>query len=74
MLLVTDMKRVQGPLTGAVKRELNQLRRNAVAGEGLYKNLIRIYDRHNLKDQTTRRSLEFESHLIPRIVCGEALV
>ena len=53
-------KAFRGALTGAVKRELNQLRRNAVTGEALYKNLIRIYDQHNLKDVTARRSLEFE--------------
>ena len=67
-------KAFRGALTGAVKRELNQLRRNAVPGEELYKNLIRIYDQHNLKDVTARRSLELENKLIPRIVCSEALV
>ena len=67
-------KAFRGALTGAVKRELNQLRRNAVTGEGLYKNLIRIYDQHNLKDLTARRSLELENKLIPRIICSEALV
>jgi hypothetical protein len=61
-------------LTGAVKRELNQLRRNAVTGEALYKNLIRIYDQHNLKDVTARRSLELEEKSVPRIVCSEAFV
>ena len=61
-------------MTGAVKRELNSLRRNAVIGEALYKNLIRIYDQHNLKDLTARRSLEYEANAIPRIICSEALV
>ena len=67
-------KAFRGALTGAVKRELNQLRRNAITGEALYKNLIRIYDQHNLKDVIARRSLEFEDNSIPRIVCSEALV
>jgi HKD family nuclease/superfamily II DNA or RNA helicase len=67
-------KAFRGALTGAVKRELNQLRRSAVTGEALYKNLIRIYDQHNLKDVTSRRSLEFEATAIPRIICSEALV
>jgi len=67
-------KAFRGALTGAVKRELNQLRRNAVIGEALYKNLIRIYDQHNLKDVATRRSLELEDKPIPRIICSEALV
>ena len=67
-------KAFRGVLTGAVKRELNQLRRNAVTGEAVYKNLIRIYDQHNLKDVLARRDLEFEEKSIPRIVCSEALV
>ncbi len=67
-------KAFRGALTGAVKRELNQLRRNAVVGEALYKNLIRIYDRHNLKDVAARRSLELEDKSIPRIICSEAFV
>ena len=61
-------------LTGAVKRELNQLRRNAVTGDALYRNLIRIYDQHSLKDVTARRSLELGDKPIPRIVCSEAFV
>ena len=67
-------KAFRGALTGAVKRELNQMRRNAVTGETLYKNLIRIYDQHNLKDVLARRNLEFEEKSIPRIICSEALV
>lgn len=64
----------RGPLTGAVKRELNQLRRNSVTGESLFKNLIRIYDQHNLKDASARRNLEMEGRAIPRIICSEAFV
>ncbi|MBU1693106.1 MAG: helicase [Verrucomicrobia bacterium] len=64
----------RGPLTGAVKRELNQLRRSSVTGEGLLKNLIRIYDQHNLKDASAQRSLVMEDRAIPRIICSEAFV
>ena len=64
----------RGPLTGAVKRELNQLRRNSVTGEGLLKNLIRIYDQHNLKDAAAQRSLAMSDRGIPRIICSEAFV
>jgi HKD family nuclease/superfamily II DNA or RNA helicase len=67
-------KALRRALTGAVKRELNQLRRNAGTGETLYKNLIRIYDQHNLKDVMARRSLKMEDKLIPRIICSEAFV
>lgn len=64
----------RGPHTGAVKRELNQLRRNSVAGEGLLKNLIRIYDQHNLKDAASQRSLSMSDRVIPQIICSEAFV
>ena len=64
----------RGPLTGAVKRELNQLRRNSVTGEGLLKTLVRIYDQHNLKDASAQRSLVMADRAIPRIICSEAFV
>ncbi len=67
-------KAFRGPLTGTVKRELNQLRRNSVTGEGLLKNLARMYDRHNLKDAAAQRSLGMADRAIPRIVCSEAFV
>lgn len=64
----------RGPLTGAVKRELNQLRRNSFTGEGLLKSLIRIYDQHNLKDASAQGSLAMADRAIPRIICSEAFV
>lgn len=67
-------KVIRGPLTGAVKRELNQLRRNSVTGESLLKNLIQIYDRHDLKDLSARRISQIEDRPIPRIICSEAFV
>ncbi len=67
-------KVLRGTLTGAVQRELNQMRRNSVTGDSLLKSLIRIYDQHNLKDASTRRSLEAEDRPVPRIICSEAFV
>ncbi len=67
-------KTFRGTLTGAVKRELNQLRRNGVTGDSLYRNLIRIYDQHSLKDAGGRRILEPEDRPVPRIICSEAFV
>jgi HKD family nuclease/superfamily II DNA or RNA helicase len=64
----------RGPLTGAVKRELNLLRQNSVKGENLLKNLIRIYDQHSLKDASARQTLDMAERVIPRIICSEALV
>ncbi len=72
---VNDLEKVfRGPLTGAVKRELNRLRRNSATGEGLLRNLIRIYDQHNLKDASAQRSLAMSDRAIPRIICSEAFV
>jgi hypothetical protein len=67
-------KAFRSSLSGAVKRELNQLRRSAVNGEPLYRNLIRIYDQHNLKDVMTRRSRDLDDKAVPRIICSEAFV
>ncbi len=64
----------RGSVTGAVKGELNQFRRHGVTGENLLKSLIRVYDQHNLKDVSARRSLEPEDRPIPRIICSEAFV
>ena len=64
----------RGPLTGAVRHKLNQLRLNNVTGEGLLKNLISIYDQHNLKDASAQRSLLIANKEIPQIICSEAFV
>jgi len=64
----------RGLLTGAVKRELNQLRRTGVAGENLLKHLIRIYDQHSLKDVAAQRDLTMADRAAPRVICSEAFV
>jgi superfamily II DNA or RNA helicase len=64
----------RGALTGAVKRELNQLRRTGVAGENLLKHLIRIYDQHSLKDVSAQRDLTMADRAVPRVICSEAFV
>jgi hypothetical protein len=64
----------RGTLTGAVKRELNQLRRNGVTGESLLKRLSDIYYQHNLKDAVAQRSLQMGDRPIPRIICSEAFI
>jgi hypothetical protein len=63
----------RAPLTVAVRKELNLLRRNGVTGEALLRELKRIYWQHNLKDAPSRLRLTEEERLT-RIVCSEALV
>lgn len=67
-------KAFRGPITTAINRELNLLRRNGVAGENLMKSLVNIYHQHNMREWLDRRSLQHEDHQIPMIVCSEGLV
>ena len=60
-------------LTGAVKRELNQLRRNNITGQNLFKSLGRLYSQHNLRELIDRPRSDRET-LVPKVICSEALV
>ncbi len=66
-------KAFRGPITMAINRELNLLRRNGVASQELLKTLVRLYHQHNMRDWVDRRSLQLEDQPIPKIVCSEAL-
>jgi len=59
-------------VTKAVRDELNKLRRNNVTGQNLFKSLIRVYQKHNLRELLDRPRSESEI-MIPRIVCSESL-
>ena len=67
-------KAFRGPITTAINRELNLLRRNSVISQELLKNLARLFHQHNMRDWMDRRSLQFEEQPIPKIVCSEALL
>ena len=67
-------KAFRGPITNAINRELNLLRRNGVTGEHLMKSLVNIYHQHNMREWLDRRSLQLEDHAIPKIACSEGLV
>jgi hypothetical protein len=67
-------KAFRGPITTAINRELNLLRRNSVTGQELFKNLVRLFHQHNMRDWMDRRGLQPEEQPVPRIVCSEALV
>ena len=66
-------KALRGPLTRAVNRELNLLRRNGVTGQPLLKSLAKLYEQHNLRERVDRRSLQASERPVPKIVCSEAL-
>jgi hypothetical protein len=67
-------KAFRNPLTKALQRELNLLRKNGVSGETLLKSLVRLYSQHNLRDWLDRVSGQRNEEEYPRIVCSEALV
>ena len=66
-------KAFRGPITTAINRELNLLRRNSLTGQDLLKNLVRLFHQHNMRDWMDRRGLPLEEQPIPKIVCSEAL-
>jgi superfamily II DNA/RNA helicase/HKD family nuclease len=69
-------KAFKNPLTMAVKRQINTLRRNGVTGENLLRILADIYHEHGMKDYDAnyKDPTEAEVENIPRIICSEALV
>jgi flagellar motility protein MotE (MotC chaperone) len=61
-------------LSHAIKRELNLLRKNTVIGPNLMKELVRIYQQHNMREAVERPVLRSEDRPVPQIICSEALV
>lgn len=64
----------RGPITSAVNRELNRLRRNAVVGEDLLRSLADIYHQHNMREWAERRIALLSEKPVAKIVCSEGLV
>ncbi len=65
----------RGPITNAVNRELNLLRRNGVTGTALLQNLIDLYHQHNMEERESReRDAQLENDAVPKIICSAALV
>ncbi len=63
----------RAPLTQAVVRELNTVRRNGVKDRALLRQLIEIYHHHNMRDWADRQQSQADVDAIPRILCSEAL-
>jgi len=64
----------RGPVTTAINRELNRIRRNGLTAQNLLRSLGEIYHQHNMQgllDQSKRRHAEL---IVPKIICSEALV
>lgn len=67
-------KAFRGPVTTAVNKELNRLRRNAVTGDDLLKKLRDTYYQHNMREWADRRSTLLAEKPVTKIVCSEGLV
>jgi hypothetical protein len=66
-------KAFRGPITTAIARELNLLRRNNVIGQSLLKSLSDLYYTHRMRTLSERRSSDTDS-LVPHVLCSEAFV
>jgi hypothetical protein len=64
------------PVTAALRRQLNTLRRNGVIGNLLVRAMTDLYHDHGLQDRVyeDRRLHEQESEELPRVICSEAFV
>ena len=63
------------PITTALNRELNRLRRTGVTGTALLKNLSDLYHQHNMREwSTAQQNAQSNPDAIPRIICSAALV
>jgi hypothetical protein len=70
----TIEKAFRGPITPAINKELNRLRRNGVTGADLLKSLINIYHQHGMKDWIAKAGKEGDKTEIIKIICSEALI
>ncbi|MGH2479020.1 MAG: helicase-related protein, partial [Ktedonobacteraceae bacterium] len=67
-------KAFRGPITTAINRELNLLRRNTIHGKDLLKSLGQMYFQHNMREWVERRNRQTADDEVPRIICSEGLL
>ncbi|MFA4916087.1 MAG: helicase-related protein [Syntrophales bacterium] len=67
-------KAFRGPMTSAINKELNRIRRNGMTGEHLMRVLTDLYHQHSMRDWSMQRRQRSEDQIIPKIVCSEGLL
>jgi len=67
-------KAFRGPITTAINRELNFLRKNSVKNRALLKSLGQIYFQHNMQDWVDNQQRRIEDDELPRLICSEGLI
>jgi superfamily II DNA/RNA helicase len=66
-------KSFRGPITYAIIRELNTIRRNGIIGRTLLKLLGNLYLQHNMRDIMENSKFREEEDRVPKIICSEIL-
>ena len=67
-------KAFRGPITTAINRELNFLRKNSVKNRALLKSLGQIYFQHNMQDWVDNQQRRIGDDEFPRLICSEGLI
>jgi len=67
-------KAFRGPITTAINREMNFLRKNSVKQRDLLKSLGQIYFQHNMQDWVESRNRRMGDDESPRLICSEGFV
>jgi hypothetical protein len=67
-------KAFRGPITTAINRELNFLRKNSVKNRALLKSLGQIYFQHNMQDWVDNQQRRIGDDELPRLICSEGLI
>ena len=67
-------KAFRGPITTAINRELNFLRKNSVKQRDLLKHLGQIYFQHNMQDWVESRNRRVGDDESPKLICSEGFV
>jgi superfamily II DNA/RNA helicase len=67
-------KAFRSPITEAIKRELNRIRRNGMTGDHLLKSLEELYFLHNMREWQDRRGQHPEIPPVIKIICSEVLL
>jgi superfamily II DNA or RNA helicase/nicotinamide mononucleotide adenylyltransferase len=63
----------RGPVTTAISRQLNVLRRSGVRGDDLLKTLVSVYQQHGMRNWQDGPAARSEERPVPVIVCSEAI-
>jgi len=67
-------KAFRGPITTAINRELNFLRKNSMKDYHLLKSLGQIYFQHNMQDWADNSRRRSGDDDLPRLICSEGFI